>query len=255
VDANERMARELSLAWEVQSSFLPRKVPEIPGWLLSATLKPAREASGDFYDFVSLPDGRLGIVMADVSGKGAGAALYMALSCTLMRTFVQHHPAEPDLVLNAVNRRILADTSAHEFVTVFYGILDPVTGKLVYSSGGHCPALHFHARDGGDVHRLIRTGIPLGIFQDKTWKQETAQLGPGDLLVLYTDGITEAYVEPPWLFGEERLLQSVQTTLRAAGPQRLRPQEIQDRILADVSGFVGGAPQSDDIALVILVRR
>jgi sigma-B regulation protein RsbU (phosphoserine phosphatase) len=255
LDANERMARELSLAGEVQASFLPRKVPEIPGWLISAALKPAREASGDFYDFVSLPDGLLGIVMADVSGKGAGAALYMALSCTLMRTFVQHYPAEPDLVLNAVNRRILADTSAHEFVTVFYGILDPGTGRLVYSSGGHCPALHVHTKDGHKVHRLLRTGIPLGIFEDKTWEQETVQLDPGDVLILYTDGVTEAYVEPPSLFGEERLLTSVQTTVRAAEPQQLLPQEIQDGILADVSRFVGGAPQSDDIALAILVRR
>ena len=254
MEANERMTQELSLAGEVQASFLPRQVPEIPGWQLSAMFKPAREASGDFYDFVSLPDARLGIVMADVSGKGAGAALYMALSCTLVRTLAQQFPSQPELVLNAVNRRILADTSAHEFVTVFYGILDPMTGRLVYANGGHCPALHFSTDETKDVHRLIRTGPALGIFKDKTWEQGTLQLDVDDVLVLYTDGITEAYAELPRLFGEERLVQSVQATLRAAGPQQPPPEEIQDGILLDVERFVGGAPQSDDIALTILVR-
>jgi serine phosphatase RsbU (regulator of sigma subunit) len=255
IEANERMAQELSLAGEVQASFLPRQVPEIPGWQISAMLKPAREASGDFYDFVLLPDARLGIVIADVSGKGAGAALYMALSCTLMRTLAQQFPSQPELVLDAVNRRILADTSAHEFVTVFYGILDPVTGRLVYASGGHCPALHFPTDETQEAHRLTRTGPALGIFEDRTWEQGTLQLDPADVLVLYTDGITEAYAGLPWLFGEERLVRSVQTTLREAGPQPPPPHEIQDAILADVERFVGGAPQSDDITLTILVRR
>jgi sigma-B regulation protein RsbU (phosphoserine phosphatase) len=156
--------------------------------------------------------------------------------------------------LGAVNRRILKDTSARQFVTVFYGVLDPATGTLVYSNAGHCPPLHFHAVNHKDIHKLVRTGIPLGIFEDKTWGQETAQLDPGDILVLYTDGITEAYHGSPLLFGEERLLNSVQTTLLTAGSQRPTAREIQDGILADVHRFVGGAPQSDDIALTILLR-
>jgi sigma-B regulation protein RsbU (phosphoserine phosphatase) len=218
-------------------------------------LQPARQASGDFYDLISLPGGRLGVVMADVTDKGAGAALYMALSCTLLRSYAEEEPAQPELVLSAVNRRILKDTSARQFVTVFYGILDPATGVLVYANAGHCPPLHFQAKDGKEVHRLLGTGIPLGIFADTSWGQGTIQLDPGDILVLYTDGITEAYQELPLLFGEERLLGSVRATLGTAGSQHPSAQEIQDGILADVHKFVGGAPQSDDIALTILIRH
>ena len=253
MDANERMAQELSLAGEIQASFLPCELPTIPGWQLAATLKPAREASGDFYDFIPLPDGRWAIVVADVSDKGAGAALYMALSCTLLRTYATAYPDQPDLVLGAANRRILTDTSAYQFVTVFYGILDPSTGMLVYGNAGHCPPLHF-PQDGHAVHELAGTGIPLGVLEGGTWEQGTVQLGPGDALVLYTDGITEAYRELPLLFGEERLLSSVQASLAKAGSLCPTPQQIQDRLLADVDRFVGGAPRSDDIALAILLR-
>jgi sigma-B regulation protein RsbU (phosphoserine phosphatase) len=253
--ANERMARELSLAGEVQASFLPPKVPEIPGWSLSARLKPAREASGDFYDFISLPDGRWGMVVLDVTDKGAAAALYMALCCTLLRTFAQQYPNQPERVLGAANRRILRDCSANQFVTVFYGVLDPDTGMLVYSSAGHCPALHFRSNGDKEVHELARTGIPLGIFKDRTWRQETVRLDPGDVLVLYTDGIIEAHGEPPSLFGQERLAESVRAGLGTAGTQPPAAQEMQERILADVHRFVGGAPRSDDIALTVLVRR
>ena len=253
-EANEQMARELALAGEIQASFLPRRVPAFTGWQLSATLKPAREASGDFYDFIPLPEARWGIVMADVVGKGAGAALYMALSCTLIRTYAVEYPAQPELVLGAVNRRMLQDTSANQFVTVFYGILDPVTGMLVYSNAGHCPALHFYAKDDKDVRALARTGIPLGILEDQTWGQEMVQLDPGDLFVLYTDGITEAHVDPLMLFEQVRLVESVRATLGTAGPQRPSAHEVQEGILVDVRSFLGNAPQSDDIALTILLR-
>jgi sigma-B regulation protein RsbU (phosphoserine phosphatase) len=253
-EANAKMARELALAGEIQASFLPRQVPDLPGWLLSATLQPATEASGDFYDFIPLPKARWGMVMADVMGKGAGAALYMALSCTLIRTYALEYPGRPELVLSAVNGRILQDTSASQFVTVFYGVLDPVTGMLVYSSAGHCPAVHFCSQDAKDVHALARTGTPLGIFEDQTWDQETVQLDPGDLLVLYTDGITEAHSEPSSLFDQEGLVESVRASLGAAGSQRPSAKEIQERILADVRSFVGDAPQSDDMALTILLR-
>jgi sigma-B regulation protein RsbU (phosphoserine phosphatase) len=252
-DANQKMARELALAGEVQTSFLPRKVPEIPGWLLSATLIPAREASGDFYDFISLPTARWGIVVADVTDKGAGAALYMALCCTLIRTYAVDFPGQPELVFGAVNRRILKDCSSKQFVTAFYGVLDAITGKFVYCNAGHCPPLHFRTGD-QDVHTLARTGLPLGIFDDKTWGQETTQLDPGDVLVLYTDGITEAHQESPHLFGMERLAESVRASLGTAGSQHPSPQKIRDRILAAVHSFAGDGPPYDDIALTVLSR-
>lgn len=251
----EAMAHELSLAGEVQASFLPQELPALPGWDLAATLLPAREASGDFYDLIRLPEGRLGLVMADVSDKGVAAALFMALSCTLLRTFAPQNPTEPGQVLTAVNRRILDDINSEQFVTVFYGVLEPSTGQLHYSNAGHPPGLLFRARPGGDVAQLGRTGIPLGILADWSWGRDSVQIEPGDLLVLYTDGITEAHGEGRELYGEERLLSAVQPFSGAAGISRPAPGEIQASILADVEQFAGRAPRSDDIALAILVRN
>ena len=254
-DANETMSRELALAGEIQASFLPRQVPELPGWRLSATLKPAREASGDFYDFLPLPDGRWGIAVADVSDKGAGAALYMALSCTLLRTYAQEYPEQSAQALQAVNRRLLEDCSSAQFVTVFYGILDPGTGTLVYCNAGHCAPVLFRAREDQAVHELTRTGMLLGIFEEWTGQQETVRLDPGDLLVLYTDGITEAHYEPRLLYSEERLQDSVRAALGRTGDLPCSaPQAIEEAILGDVHRFLGGAPQSDDIALILLQR-
>jgi len=247
-DANEKMERELALAGEVQASFLPRELADIPGWQLAVMLKPSRETSGDFYDVNLLPNGRLEILVADVVDKGAGAALYMALSWTLLRTYAAEYPTQPELVLNAVNRRILADTRTDQFVTVFYGILDPVTGTLVYANAGHCPPYLISAQHGQDVQELVRTGVPLGILEDRTWEREVVQLAPGDALVLYTDGITEAQNEQSMFYGEDRLLESARASLG-------RPAEsIRDAIVADVHRFVGNAPQFDDIALAVVVR-
>lgn len=247
-DANRRMAQELTLAGEVQTSFLPHDLPDIPGWQISATLRPAREMSGDFYDFISLPDECLGIVVADVCDKGAGAALYMALSWTLIRTYAMEFPAQPESVLSAVNRRIIKDTNANHFVTVFYGILDLITGTLVYCNAGHWEPYLIRADDREDVRRLILTGVPVGIFEDETWEQGFIQLAPGDVVVLFTDGITEAQNAQGEFLGMDRLLDSVRTNLR-------RPaREIQEAILTDIHRFVGDTPQSDDIALIVLLR-
>lgn len=247
-DANRRMAQELTLAGEVQTSFLPHDLPDISGWQISATLRPAREMSGDFYDFISLPDECLGIVVADVCDKGAGAALYMALSWTLIRTYAMEFPAQPESVLSAVNRRIIKDTNANHFVTVFYGILDLITGTLVYCNAGHWEPYLIRADDREDVRRLILTGVPVGIFEDETWEQGFIQLAPGDVVVLFTDGITEAQNAQGEFLGMDRLLDSVRTNLR-------RPaREIQEAILTDIHRFVGDTPQSDDIALIVLLR-
>lgn len=253
-EANSKMEQELALAGEIQASFLPRKVPSIPGWRLSATLIPARETSGDFYDFIPLPGARWGIIIADVTDKGAGAALYMALSCTLFRTFAQEYPLQPELVLGAVNHRILTDTNAPQFVTAFYGILDPATGTFAFGNAGHCPPYHFSATDDRDAEEMIRTGIPLGILKDRIWGRKIIRLDPGDMLVLYTDGITEAHDEQAALFGEKRLRESLRAIQDAAGSQWPPAEEVKDAILGDVRRFAGEASQSDDIALVILIR-
>ena len=246
--ANKKMEQELALAGEVQASFLPRELPDIPGWQLAVTLKPSRETSGDFYDINLLPNGRLGLLVADVVDKGAGAALFMALSWILIRTYAAEYPGQPELVLSAVNHRILEETGAEQFVTVFYGVLDPITGKLVYCNAGHCLPLLFGARDDA-VRELRTTGMALGITDDVTWEQEIVQLAPGDMLVLYTDGVTEAQNEHRALFSEERLQACVQPNLGRSA------QDIQDAVIANVEEFVGDAPQSDDVALAVVVRE
>jgi len=245
-DANQKMEQELILAGEVQAGFLPRALPKIRGWQVSVTLRSARETSGDFYDVNLLPDGRLGILVADVVDKGVGAALFMALSWALIRTYAAEYPADPELVLTAVNRRILEDTNAKQFVAVSYGILDPITGRLVYCNAGNCPPLIFRSRD---VQKLVNTGIPLGLLEDRTWDQAVAQIDPGDVLVLYTDGITEAQNDKEEFYGEARLLTSIRANLDGTA------REIKQGILADLQEFVGSAPQYDDITLTVIVRQ
>jgi sigma-B regulation protein RsbU (phosphoserine phosphatase) len=246
--ANETMERELELAGRVQASFVPRTVLDIPGWQLSVTLIPSRETSGDFYDISPLPDGRVGLLVADVVDKGVAAALFMALSWILVRTYAEEYPNQPDLVLSAVNDRILRDTAADQFVTAFYGVLDPQTGRLVYSNAGHCPPFLISAQDEEEPQKLVRTGMPLGILEDASWESRSVDLGPGDVLVLYTDGITEAENADSASFGEEGLVASVRATL---GEPALA---IRDAILAELRRFVGTAAQFDDIALAVVVR-
>ena len=247
-DTNRKMERELALAGEVQASFLPGELPDVPGWQLAAALKPARETSGDFYDVIPLSDGRLGMLIADVVDKGVGAALYMALSSTLIRTYAVEHPAQPELVLSAANRRILMDTQANQFVTVFYGILDPATGTLVYSNAGHCPPCFISAQNGKAVQELVRTGVPLGIFEDETWEQGVVQIAPGDVLMLYTDGITDAQNAQEAFFGGDRLVASARANVGRSA------RDIQDAVITAVDEFVGDAPRFDDVALMVVVR-
>ena len=246
---HENVARELALAGQIQATFLPDNLPNVPGWQLAAMLRPARETSGDFYDIITLPSGRLGILIADVADKGTGAALYMALSRTLIRTFAVEYDSQPELVLSAANRRILADTRAGLFVTVFYGVLDPLSGELTYCNAGHNPPYLHSSRNGNAVQELDRTGVPLGILDDVTWQQGTAHLAPGDVLLMYTDGITEAQNAQEAFFDEDRLREIVRAS---AGRSAL---DIQDGLIAQVDAFVGDAPQSDDITLMVVVRH
>ena len=247
--ANEKMEQELALAGEVQASFLPGKIPQIPGWQLSVSLIPARETSGDFFDAIPLPGGRVGLLIADVVDKGVGAALFMALSSTLLRTYATEYPTQPELVFSAVNERILQDTNAKQFVTVFYGILDPDTGTLVYGNAGHCPPYLVNAHNGDNAQALKRTGVPLGIFEDAVWEQQVIQISPGDVLVLYTDGISEAQNAADAFYGRDRLLNSIQNRLGGTA------EEIKEVIYNDVYEFIANKTLFDDIALIIAIRE
>ncbi|HSM58804.1 MAG TPA: PP2C family protein-serine/threonine phosphatase [Candidatus Sulfomarinibacteraceae bacterium] len=244
--AYERVQQELAFARQIQVSFLPEELPRLPGWQLSATLIPARTTSGDFYDVIALPDGRVGLIVADVADKGMGAALFMALSRTLLRTQAYAYPRRPDRVLAAANERILADTNSELFVTVFYGVLQPESGEFVYANAGHSPALLLGA---GSHEALSNTGMPLGVWPESAWEARRVQVARGQLLVLYTDGITEAHSANDQLFGEERLLHAVQ---RCEGQP---VQLVQDEILGAVMQFSAAQAQLDDVTVMLLQRE
>jgi serine phosphatase RsbU (regulator of sigma subunit) len=245
--AHQRMIQELTVAAEIQASFLPASLPHIKGWQLAATLRPARQTSGDFYDLMELPDGRLGLLIADVTDKGTGAALFMALSRTLIRTYAFEYPEQPEKALHAANTRILLDSRSSMFVTVFYAILDPASGTLCYCNAGHNPP--YLLSDHAEPRPLRNTGIPLGIEGDTTWMAETVRLESGDMLVLYTDGVNEAQSSDGEFFDTERLL-------AAARHDRERTaQAVQDTILAAIDQFVGDAAQFDDQTVMVLVRE
>lgn len=245
--AHQKVEQELALAWQMQSSFLPDTLPDIPGWQLAATLEPARRTSGDFYDLIPLPNGRFGLLIADVADKGMGAALYMAVSRTLIRTYAVEYHTQPRFVFNAANRRMMSDTHGDLFVTAFYGVLDPASGTLTYCNAGHNPPFLLRRGD-ATVQALTRTGMPLGAFKGMTWEQQTLQLAPGDVLLLYTDGVTDAEDEGEAFFGQERLIEVARANLGRSA------QDMQDATMAAIHEFMGGAPQFDDITLMLVVR-
>ncbi len=251
--AHEKRTRELAVAGQIQASFLPTSLPHLPGWQLAVTLDPTSEASGDFYDFIPLANGHMGLVIADVSDRGMGAALFMALSRTLIRTYAAEYPTQPEVVLDATSRRMLEDTRAGLFVTVFYGILDPTSGLLTYCNAGHNPPCLLSRRK-GSVRELAKTGMALGAVEDADWGRRSIQIEPGDALVLYTDGITEAQDQHETLFGRQRLLKFLATMNLPSESQRPSAQHIQDALLAEVHRFMGQAPQLDDVTLMVLLR-
>ncbi len=243
--AYDVVAQELEVAGRIQAGLLPERVPQLAGWDLAATLEPARETWGDFYDFIPLPGGRVAIVIGDVVDKGAGAALYMALTRTLLRSSAALHPDQPASVLETVNARILTETHSDMFVTVLYAVLDPETGTVAYTNGGHNPA---HLFQSDRTHILAPTGMALGVLRDSSWQTRSVTLSRGDTLFLYTDGAIDARAVDGSSFGLERLLSTAQAHLG-------RPcVEIQDAVLDAIHRFVGGAPRYDDVTLLVVAR-
>ncbi len=243
------LAQEMAAAVKMQADLLPASAPDLLGWDLAATLEPARETSGDFFDFIPLSNGHWGIVVADVADKGMGAAMFMTLCSTLLRTYVAQYPTLPAIALSTVSDRILADTRGDMFVTLFLGILDPESGRMRYVNAGHNPPFLVSCRKGKPADRLWPTGMALGVLESAHWTQKLAKFSPGDLLVIYTDGITEAQDRQGRYFGEERLLQ-------LARVQQGRPAEkIQESLLAEVRRFRDGMTLQDDIAVMIIQRK
>ncbi len=246
-----QMEQELALAWQIQTSLLPTETPDLNGWQMVAALEPARQMSGDFYDFIPLPGGRIGLVVADVADKGLGPALYMALCRTLIRSYAELYPTRPEQVLAAANRRILSETNSDLFVTVFYAILNPQNGRLQYCNAGHNPPFLFRGSNGNNpfsIEAFTRTALPLGILENLEATHAYGEMQEGDVLVLYTDGITEAQDEFEDFFGETRLRDLI-------AHNRHRPAQIVgDKLVAAVYDFMGAAPQHDDITLVVVAR-
>lgn len=237
-----RMVHELEMARDVQSTLVPREMPVLPGFSLVADWRAARQVAGDFYDVFPIGGSRWGIAIADVSDKGAPAALYMAMVRSLLRS-KSEQAVDPASVLREVNRDLRAQSSAEMFVTVFFSILDPETRTLTYSNAGHPPPLI--RRPPNQVLSLARGGQPLGMFDEVSLVNESLVLSPREALVAYTDGVTEALNPEGEGYGFSRLIERV-----ASGPQE--PASLMAHLLADHGDFIGKAPPSDDITLLIL---
>jgi sigma-B regulation protein RsbU (phosphoserine phosphatase) len=237
----QRLVKDMEFARTVQESFLPQKMPEVAGYQFSAHYTPAQEVGGDFYDFIQLGRDRSGIVIGDVSGKGVPAALYMAKLGSDLRTlaFIEKDPASALARLND----LLAERSRRGmFATLLYIELDPGSGKLTLSNAGHLPPIIKKAD--GSVKKLAPAGgSPLGILPGMKFGQETALLGPGDTIILYTDGIIEAMNARDELYGYERFEALI---LRSTTV----PDGLKSAIIADVNKFTGLSPQHDDMTLV-----
>ncbi len=201
VREHERIEQELRTAQAIQHAFLPKDVPALPGWQLMPYYQPAREVGGDFYDIFVFADGRLGLVIGDVSGKGVPAALVMATVHTMLRTAVQGMLA-PGEVLARVNDLLATEIPAGMFVTCFYALLDPRSGRLRYANAGHEPPYRQH---GGSVTELWATGMPLGLMPGSCYEEQEATLAPGESLLFYSDGLVEAHSLSREMFGFPRL--------------------------------------------------
>ena len=244
---NQRMQRELNLAWHLQRNFIPQKLPIFPGWEFSASLQPARETSGDFYDLLELPDGKIAFFIADVVDKGVSAALLMVLTWSLLRERILSTPDQPRQVLADVNQRMLAILTDLEFVTAFLGVLDQYTGQLTYANAGHNPPLIFRSKH-EQILRLSRTGLALGLFEETSWKQGEARLNPGDVLLLYTDGVPEACNPSGEFMGLDRLIQCVDPLIQDSA------EGIKTVIETKLNIFLSDQPPQDDLTLMVVKR-
>ncbi len=240
----ERYAKEMEIAKEIQDTILPESIPSIPGFEICATTIPAMEIGGDLYDFIPMTNGRWGFVIADVSGKGVSAALYMALCRTLIRVcgIAQERPGD---AIREANRLIYEDGRSSMFITVFYGVLDPRQRSFTYVNPVHNPPLPFRGKP-PVACMMSGKGIALGVIDEVNLSPETLLVERGDLIVLYTDGVTEAFNEQEKFFGEERLIASISRNLN------LTVHEIATGLINDIRGFSGTEPQSDDITLILI---
>jgi len=241
----ERLNRELEIAREVQEHLFPQRLPPVPGLDYFGHCRPAREVGGDYYDFLELPGGRLGIAIGDVSGKGVGAALMMASLEASLRALapVVEDPAD---LMALVNRLVYQASSANRYATLFYADYDPATRRLTYVNAGHNPPIVVRNRGGECQVLRLETGGPVIGLLSEGYQRGVFNLEPGDLVVLFTDGVSESMNVRDEEWGEERLIELAKVC------HGLTVQEGMRRILAAAQAFAAGAPQHDDMTLVVL---
>jgi steroid delta-isomerase-like uncharacterized protein len=242
----ERIEQELQVARQIQQSLLPEATPELEGWQLSARYRPAREVGGDFYDFLELGDGRLGLVVGDATGKGMPAALVMATTRGMLRAVAQPLDS-PGEVLKQVNDALHPDIPPSTFVTCFYAILHLDSGRLVYANAGH-DLPYISRRSAEDTEELRARGMPLGLMPGMSYEEKEISLGKGESVLFYSDGLVEAHDPKREMFGFPRL-QGLVGTHRSGG------SSLIGFLLSELTRFTGDDwEQEDDITLVTLER-
>ncbi|MGH9762071.1 MAG: PP2C family protein-serine/threonine phosphatase, partial [Blastocatellia bacterium] len=242
-----RMEEELKVASEIQMRLQPVSPPKMPGWDLVGMSFPCREIGGDYYDFIEArKDGRMVLTLGDVSGKGTGATLLMSSLHAAVRAQSQTRATIPE-VMGEINRYLYENTPSNKFVTLFYSKLDPSTGLLNYSNGGHNPPVLVRRR-GGEPIKLDLGGFPIGVMPGSQYQEGQVEFEPGDVLIVYSDGITESVNEAGDEFGETRLIEVVQKYMDRSAPG------MRDRVDEALSRFVGTAAPVDDMTLMIVKR-
>ncbi len=240
-----KMQEEVALAAKIQSDLLPREFPKLPDYEIVGKNIPAQVVGGDYFDFVAMEDGRWSICLGDVSGKGLPASLLMANTQATLRsqTLMNSHPKES---IERSNTLLFRSTGPEKFVTLFYGVLDPDKNQLSYCNAGHDNPFLLKAT--GDVHRLGTGGLVLSIMESSPYEEETVAMNPGDVFVLYSDGITESMNSGQEQFGEDRLLAVLKEH------QKSSAQELLDQIIKSAKEHAGKEPQADDMTVVVVKR-
>ena len=239
----ERVEQELMVARSIQQASLPKEVPQLEGWQIAPYYQPAREVGGDFYDFHLLPEGQLGLVVGDATGKGVPAALVMSTTCGMLRLAAQGF-SSPGQMLGGVNEVLFPNIPSNMFVTCFYAILDPKSGRLSYANAGHdLPYLHRN----GDTEELRARGMPLGLMPKMSYEEKETILHSGEAALLYSDGLVEAHDPAGEMFGFPRL--------RALIAEHGEKLSLADLLLEELYSFAGERWEQEDDITILTLRR
>ena len=242
----ERFEQELRVAQRIQQALLPKELPLLDDWDIVPYYQPAREVGGDFYDFLTLPDGRIGVIIGDVSGKGIAAALVMANTQSVLRAVARRGDIAPGQVLAEANEVLYAYIPSNMFVTCFCGVLNPESGRFTYANAGHNPPLRQH---GGKAIDLRATGMPLGLMLGMYYEEKETVLLPGDGVLFYSDGLIEAHNQEREMLGSHRLRDLLKEHTPGA-------KHLTAYMVAELGRFTGEQwEQEDDITLVALQHR